>query len=534
MTQAKRPLGAQIAHALKERGVDTVFGVPGVHNIELYRGLEEAGIRHVLARHEQGAGFMADGYARASGRPGVAFTITGPGLCNIMTPMGQAYSDSVPMLVISSCLGRQRPGRQLGRLHEMRDQESAAEAVCAWSRTATDPAGTYQLLDKAFNEFGSQRGRPVHIQIPVEVLSRKTDPAPAYRCRRHRLVPDPDQIEEVAKLMQAAVRPMLILGGGARRAKSEARALVAVSGCAVFPTCAGRGIVPETHPLSFGANLAQPDSVRYIAQADLVIAVGTELGETDLWRSKLGHVCPLVRVDIDQNTLADSVDADIQVLSDAKAFLGALVKQAQRRRSVSDWNVADIARAVANFQAATDADRPGIVQVAAAMRAALPKDTTIYSDMTQFAYAASETYEMEEPGRWHHPSGFGTLGYALPAAIGGKLALGRRPVVCIAGDYGFQFTLPELAVAVEKRLSLPVVLWDNDGLKEIEGAMIDSQIEPSAVRVSNPDFLRLAEAFGAKSCCPGNLREFQSELRAALAEKRPTVIRATPALSNRS
>ena len=121
-----RPLGAQISHMLKDRGVDVIFGIPGVHNQEMYRGIEEAGITHVLARHEQGAGFMADGYARATGKPGVAYVITGPGLCNIMTPMGQAYSDSVPMLVISSCLEQEELGMGRGRLHEMKNQEIAA------------------------------------------------------------------------------------------------------------------------------------------------------------------------------------------------------------------------------------------------------------------------------------------------------------------------------------------------------------------------------------------------------------------------
>ena len=134
----KKPLGAQIPSILKENDVEIIFGIPGVHNIELYRGIEEAGLKHILARHEQGAGFMADGYARATGKPGIAFVITGPGLCNIMTPMGQAYSDSVPMLVISSCLNHGDHAVSKGRLHEMRDQEAAAATVCDWSKTALD------------------------------------------------------------------------------------------------------------------------------------------------------------------------------------------------------------------------------------------------------------------------------------------------------------------------------------------------------------------------------------------------------------
>jgi 5-guanidino-2-oxopentanoate decarboxylase len=179
MSHPQRPLGAQMSHALKARGVDVIFGIPGVHNIELYRGIEEAGITHVLTRHEQGAGFMADGYARATGKPGVAYVITGPGLCNIMTPMGQAYSDSVPMLVISSCLEREHRSLAHGRLHEMLDQEAAAATVCEWSVTAPDARGAFQLIDQAFMEFKSKRPRPKHIQVPIDVLGALSDPAPS-------------------------------------------------------------------------------------------------------------------------------------------------------------------------------------------------------------------------------------------------------------------------------------------------------------------------------------------------------------------
>ncbi|MEO0744877.1 MAG: thiamine pyrophosphate-binding protein, partial [Pseudomonadota bacterium] len=142
----QRPLGAQISHMLKDRGVDVIFGIPGVHNQEMYRGIEEAGITHVLARHEQGAGFMADGYARATGKPGVAYVITGPGLTNIMTPMGQAYSDSVPMLVISSCLDE--TAAKYGQLHQMKDQRAAAETVCDWSFEAGTADAAYTLIDR--------------------------------------------------------------------------------------------------------------------------------------------------------------------------------------------------------------------------------------------------------------------------------------------------------------------------------------------------------------------------------------------------
>ena len=175
--RVQAPLGAQISHMLKSRGVAVIFGIPGVHNQEMYRGIEEAGITHVLARHEQGAGFMADGYTRATGQPGVAYVITGPGLCNILTPLGQAWSDSVPVLVLSSCLDE--TAAQQGQLHQMRDQRAAAGCVTEWSVEARDAASAYRLIDRALVEFATRRGRPRHIQVPIATLEGMAEAAPA-------------------------------------------------------------------------------------------------------------------------------------------------------------------------------------------------------------------------------------------------------------------------------------------------------------------------------------------------------------------
>ena len=179
---SRRPLGAQISHMLKDRGVDVIFGIPGVHNQEMYRGIEEAGITHVLARHEQGAGFMADGYARASGKPGVAYVISGPGLCNIMTPMGQAYSDSVPMLVISSCLDETAATK--GQLHQMKDQSAAAETVCDWAEEARGVDAAYALIDRALLEFETKRPRSKSISVPIQLLEGHAVAAPSRQRRQ--------------------------------------------------------------------------------------------------------------------------------------------------------------------------------------------------------------------------------------------------------------------------------------------------------------------------------------------------------------
>ncbi|MGC1506603.1 MAG: 5-guanidino-2-oxopentanoate decarboxylase [Sulfitobacter sp.] len=528
LTPDARPLGAEISHMLKERGVDVIFGIPGVHNQEMYRGIEQAGITHVLARHEQGAGFMADGYARATGKPGVAYVITGPGVCNIMTPMGQAYSDSVPMLVISSCLDEVAARR--GQLHQMKDQQAAAATVCDWSQVAVSADAAYGLIDRAFSEFTSARPRSKHIQVPIAQLEALANPAPA------KLAPvvatgfrDAD-VDQLVSMLENAQKPLFVFGGGAAEAWEAARQVVAACGAASMTTYAGRGIIGGEAPLHFGACLARGDSANVLGEADLVIAVGTELAEVDIWRPHLGHIADLVRIDLDPEVLSDPQRASHPVLAEAGAFLTALAARLPKGMQQTGWRTEKVAATRARWRAETDAERPGIVPICDALRDAVPTDTMIYSDMTQFAYVAKEIWDMDRPSHWHHPYGFGTLGYATPAAIGGAVARRGQPTLAIIGDYGFHYTMQELGVAVELGLSLPIILWDNGKLGEIEDSMVRAQIAPNAVVARNPDFVKLAEAFGARAVAPSDLAGMQAAVNAAFAAEGPTLIYLTPAI----
>ncbi len=520
----KRPLGAQISHMLKDRGVDVIFGIPGVHNQEMYRGIEEAGITHVLARHEQGAGFMADGYARATGKPGVAYVITGPGLCNVMTPMGQGFTDSVPMLLISSCLDETQALH--GQLHQMKDQRAAAETVADWSHQANTAQAAYGLIERAFEEFELTRPRPKHIQVPIAQLEAEADPAPFPNQSGLRTKALPPDVASVLSMLNIARRPLFILGGGTR--SNLWRQILTQLGAACFTTFAGRGMAGLDYELDFGAALTRPGSADIIASADLVIAVGAELGEVDLWRDRLGHTANLVRVDIDPKVLSDHHRAAIKLQADGESFAHSLWASVDHVKPATGWTAEEVAEARARWRAEVDAERPGIVPVIDALRAAMPSDTMIYSDMTQFAYVAKEVWDMAYPYHWHHPTGFGTLGYALPAGIGGAVARRGKPTAVIAGDYGFQYTMMELGAAVELGLSLPIILWDNGKLKEIEDSMIRSQIAPNAVVAHNPDFCQLAQAYGALSATPSNLEDLQDAVRAAFDAPVPTLIRVTP------
>lgn len=524
----QRPLGAQISHAFKARGVDVIFGIPGVHNVEMYRGIEEAGITHVLARHEQGAGFMADGYARASGKPGICYLITGPGFLNALTALGQAYSDSVSVLALASCLDETAARR--GQLHQMRDQQAAGATVCDWSETASDPAAVYTLIDRALGEFASARPRPKALHVPIAALGALADAAPAPRP-----VPDVphmthDQIYSVIDALTDAARPLFVFGGGAVGAARDVPILLQQTGAASFVTYAGRGIVPADQPLYFGSCLARPDSAQIAAEADLVVAIGTELSEVDLWRNTLGHQGRMIRVDLDPEVLTGLGAGDLGFVGDAAALIRALTIAIPARNDdrPACWDAKAVAARRARWRAEVQAERPGIVEVADALRAAMPEEAMIYSDMTQFAYGAKEVWDMPRAGHWHHPCGFGTLGYALPAAIGGAVARPGLPTCAILGDYGLQYTLPELGTAVELGLSLPILVWDNGALGEIYDSMVRSQIAPNAVVARNPDFLALARAYGAAAVEPDSLPRLQAALVTAFLTAGPTLIRMTP------
>ncbi|MEO0774818.1 MAG: thiamine pyrophosphate-dependent enzyme, partial [Pseudomonadota bacterium] len=415
------------------------------------------------------------------------------------------------------------------------DQRAAADCVCDWSHEARSPQAAYGLIDRALTEFSTSRARSKHVQVPIALLEGNAPDAPATRAETAPAnLPDPDQVKAVADMLQDASAPIFVFGGGlaqyGQAAEAAARALVTRTGAATFMTYAGCGLLAQDDPLNYGSYLARPDSAGIIAQADLVMVIGSELSECDLWRTDLGHTGPMIRVDIDPEVLADQQRAETPVHCDALTFVEALLDHLPDAVTPK-WNTEDISRTKARFKAETDAERPGIVPVCDALAAALPDDTMIYSDMTQFAYVAKEVWDMPRAGHWHHPNGFGTLGYALPAAIGGAVARRGLPTLCIAGDYGLQYTVQELGAAVELGLALPILVWDNAKLKEIEDSMVRAQIAPNAVIAGNPDFAALGRAYGTLSETPQTVDQVVEAVLNAFNADRPTLIHVSAGIA---
>ena len=489
-----------MVEALQSLAVQYVFGIPGIHNLELYRGLSGASLQHVSARHEQGLGFMADGYARVSGRPGVCWTITGPGLTNIATALGQAYGDSIPVLLIATQNRRGEAGSGRGFLHELPDQLGLARGLTAASHAVDAPGQLPAALTAAFDLFNSGRPRPVYIEIPRDVLAQEASGLPLPRPTAAPPRAEAQALAAAAALLREAQRPVVLAGGGARRAAAGLRALVERLGAPLVMTTNARGLLPPGHALAVPASPSLPAVRALIANADLVLAVGTELGPTDYDMYSVSEFpAPhrLIRIDIDAQQLSRNATACIGLCAEASEALQGLLQLdlgGTAERAGAGATAAAAAYRAARLALPEPSRRH--LQLLEVMREALP-EALMVGDSTQLVYAGNLGVAAATPGSWFNSAtGYGTLGYGLPAALGAGLAAPARPVICLTGDGGLQFVLGELAVARELDAWLVIVVWNNQGYGEIRAAMLAAGIAPRGVDVLSPQLRRLAAAYG--------------------------------------
>jgi acetolactate synthase-1/2/3 large subunit len=519
--------GEFLVQQLQAWGVDTVFGIPGVHTVELYRGLPESRIRHITPRHEQGAGFMADGYARVTGKPGVCFIITGPGMTNILTAMGQAYADSIPMLVISSVNERERLGLGKGYLHELPNQRAMVAGVSAFSHTLMSVEELPAVLARAFTVFEGERPRPVHIELPLDIITADAShmqlaPKPTVR----RPAPNRTLIREAADLLKQAKRPLLLLGGGCVAAESEARALAAALDAPTALTINAKGLLPGGHPLLLGSNQSLVPVRELALEADVVLAIGTELGETDydvVFDGNFKLPGRLIRIDIDGQQLQRNFTPHLAIQGDARLAMRMLLAELGPQEINPNGSGVQRAAAVQQRLAEDFSGWAHYRQLFDCILDALP-DARFVGDSTQTVYSGNHLVEMDGARRWFNAStGYGTLGYGLPAAIGAKLAEPSRPVISLMGDGGIQFTLPELASAVEAKVGVIVLLWNNSGYGEIKRYMERRDITPLGVDIYTPDLLAIARGFGCEAERARDHQHLQELLRNA-PQDRPLII----------
>ena len=397
---------------------------------------------------------MADGYARATGKPGVCTIIAGPGVTNAATGIAQAYCDSQPMLVLSGACATRTQGKGWGAIHELTDQAAVTSGFTALSAMVRYPEELPELIARAYAVFRGTRPRPVHLSLPRDVLPEPV--AQAWAIRRAPSLPMPDlsAIEEAAVRLAKAKHPLILVGGGAVGTRDSLVAIAEHMGAPVLSTNAGKGILPESHALSLGGSIVQQASQDALGAADVVLLVGTEVAAGDTFVPKVEIAGDIIRIDIDPKQLTAVYPAAVPIQADARAAMHALAsallgKKAVAQRSEGEARARKI-RAL-NTAAMTDLEKQH-ARVWQILRSALPADAIVMGDATQIVYTGSYAMPMETERCWYYSGTYCALGVALPMAVGAKIGAPHRPVIAVAGDGGFMFTVNELATAAEEGL----------------------------------------------------------------------------------
>ncbi|MDJ1370202.1 thiamine pyrophosphate-binding protein [Gulosibacter molinativorax] len=519
-------LGYAILKLIREYGVETVFGIPGTHNLEFYRHLGRLGIHPVTARHEQGAGYAADAWAQRTGLPGVVITTSGPGLLNALASAGTAYCESRPMLVLSPGAPRGSEFSDIGTLHETKDQLRSAEGVFEIARRANSAEEALQTVHEAFELGSSGRPRPVYLEVPLDLLEAEVDSRVLQevpRAPRDKDMPAREEILGAADLLASARRPIILAGGGATGARSELRQVAELLHAPVLTSMNGKGVLPESHPLSIGSELRLAGALELVAAADAVLVVGSKLGVAERAGMELVANGPVVRIDILDSQRDKNLQAAHALIGDSAVTLATLAEELHTRTLQAAPQATDEMRNLLAREAAEH--DPVSAAVAARIISALPADVILGGDSSQIVYnGIGSRFRVEEPASLIYMGTYCTLGYALPAAIGAKIAEPSRTVGAVVGDGALMFSIQELQTAKEQGLDIFVICVDNGGYGEIKQNETDRDIAPVGVQLSQPDWPLVAEAFGGSGFAVTDPVDLEDTIREAVARKGVTLV----------
>ena len=509
--------GAQATIAtLRAHHVDTIFGIPGVHTLPLYDIIrDETGLRHILARHEQGAGFMADGYARIRGEPGVVCTITGPGVTNVATPVASAYADSIPLLVISTSFPRSSAGRPQGRLHEVKDQPGVMEALAGWTRTIEFVEEIPSALHGAFRALRSGRPRGAYLEIPLDLLTLEANveiPAPTLATPAH---PAASDIAATARLLREAQRPLIVAGAGVTAAGANAQ-LARLAQLLQAPVLLGsksHDVLPSDHPLVLtlrGHTL--PTELRaLVSESDAVLVVGSKLGAVRTGDGRLPLPTALAHIDIDPAEIGRNYPVAVGVVADARLALDALLEAFHDLPGDRPARANEVALIREAMRKRTRSIFGESVALLDAVREALPHEAIIVADMTMLGYASAEYLPVYEPRTYIHPAELCSIGCGLPIALGAKVAAPKCPVVALCGDGGFLLNVGELAAAVQEQINVVVIVFNDATYTAVKNDQARSfHRRYIATDLLAPDYVALARAFDAQgtyAASPDALRD---------------------------
>ena len=519
--------GEWVVEALRAAGVRHVFGLPGVHNLAIYDALlRQHDIAHILSRHEQGAAFMADGYARASGRPGVVVVTTGPGATNVLTPLVESFAGSQPILALMSDIPAALIGKGLGALHEVPNQIDCFKPVTRWAETVTDGRGIAAAIERAFHLFRTTRPGPIALSLPTDLLVGKTE---RRRATLRGSLPtcDARRIEAATKRLRAAKRPLIVAGGGviASDASAELASLAHRLVAPVITSVMGRGAIPESDPLWLGVLPNYRSTKAALEQADVILAVGCRFAHRStkglLLNLEFKPEQALIHIDIDPSVIGLMHRPAVGIVGDARDGLRNLLANLGYGSAASEWD-ADWIRSQRDVRwprYSAQVDR--LIQI---LRRALDPRAIVVNDQTGLNYWMEWHFPVLEPRTFLYPVGSATLGYGVPAAIGAKIAHPEKQVLAVLGDGGFMFSVNELATAVKYDLGIVFLVLNDQRYGAIKYLQEGIFGKPYEVDLANPDFPALARAFGAQGVRVDAVDELPEALTRALRHRGPTVL----------
>jgi acetolactate synthase-1/2/3 large subunit len=527
-----------VIEALKREGVSVIFGIPGGANLPIYDELYDSGIRSILCRHEQSAAHMADGYARASGRVGVCMATSGPGATNLVTGIATAYMDSSPIVAITGQVPRAMIGKDA--FQEI-DIVGIATPITKYTFQPMRAEDIPSDIKKAFYIASTGRPGPVLVDIPKDVQQEKAEMEFPERVtiRGYKPVinPHPLQVEKAVDLLLSAERPVLLGGGGVNIANAHEpfRKIAELLMAPVVTTLIGKGAFPENHPLSLGpiGMHGTAEANKIVLEADCLLAVGMRFSDRSTGR--FDEFCPdakIIHIDIDPSEIGKNKKVHLPIVGDAKVTLELIYERLKARivqqRADSPWmkRVQEVREEVRRNAKLDSSNNLLSVQVIKKIRELLPPEGIFVTEVGKHQMFAEIHYKVIKPRTWITSTGLGTMGFGFPASIGAKIAKPDVPVVDFAGDGSFCMTENSLAVCVEERIPVVVVILNNRSLGMVEQwQRLFYNRRYSSSRFGNtPDFVKLAEAYGAVGIRATTIQEFEKAFKQALASEVATVI----------
>ena len=515
---------AVVAQLVAE-GTDVVLSIPGEHNLPICNALlDHTNIRFVTGRHEQGIGFMANGYARASGRIAVPISIGGPGVTNSLTPLADAYLDSVPMVLVAMHPDPAKLGT--GTFHELKDQTGVLASVAKWNTRVQRVEEIPEAVRAAFREAYSGRPGATAVEIPITLQdeSAVVDIHPSARPQRQSA--DPKAVQKAVRLLTHAKSPLAYVGRGAAISGcgDELIKLMELLNIPCFTTALAKGAVPDDHPLNASWGGARHGMVReFMQEADVVLVVGSSLDEADGERLALDFPDQLIQIDTCSEIIGRRYRATAALVGDAREVLRQIIDAVGEPKPARDRHLSEAIAAHRKRKTAALADKAAF-QYMAAVQSTLPDDATVTNDASWANDWAISFLERSQPNTFNITRMAAALGYAFPGAVGAKLAYPDRQALALVGDGGFLFTSFAIATAVQHRLNAVAVVFNDNGYSTIKRAQHGAFGRAIGVDLENPDYVRMAESFGARGARAETPDQLHMQLLAAWKRDIPTII----------